>query len=151
MSGALQPNAARARATGWAGLALALVLAAFWWNLGVGGGSVDQRVKGGGFSSSRAGWSAAWGACRLGPGRSLHITCEVTDWKAGELLVHVWECPVLGLHRIVETHRLRGAGRGEWTFEAPKPGRYRVSFSPVPDGRGYEFAYRGDWTVRRGG
>ncbi|MDX6767199.1 MAG: hypothetical protein SFU85_10460 [Candidatus Methylacidiphilales bacterium] len=128
------------------GLAVLVALAwAFFFFPG--GGTVSRHVTGGGFSSGSSGMEVGWDVCNVGPGQSLRVDVDIRERRSGALNVCIWNAAFFSFPKIIETHRLVREGRDEWRFRPPHPGRYRVTFSPVPDGHGYDFKYEASWKV----
>jgi hypothetical protein len=135
----------------WVSLVLGLAgVVAGGWYLVEGSSSTGRAaasVQGGGFSSSRAGYSSGWGFFWLKEGETLVVRCEISDWKSGHLNIYVKGNPYWPVAKIAATHRAARPGATEFRFHPPKPGFYELEFSPMPDGRGYDFRYKAEWSV----
>lgn len=112
-----------------------------------GRGLVSRHVKGGGFSSSRTGYSTGWEYCNLSAGQMVRVDYDMRDHRSGYLVVYLWSSEFFKLPQIVDSRKVERVGSGRIEFRPAKPGRYRISFEPQPDGRGYDFGYRAEWWV----
>lgn len=112
-----------------------------------GGGSVSKHVGGGGFSSSSSGYTFGMDNCNLAPGKSVRVDYELSNRRSGALNIYLMSNAFFQLPKVVATHKVAGEGRGECRLTPPGPGRYRIFFSPMPDGNGYDFSYAAKWAV----
>lgn len=126
---------------------LGLVAVAYFLLVFEGGGSVSKHVGGGGFSSSSSGYTFGMDNCNLGEGKSVRVDYELKDRRSGELNIYLMSNGFFQLPKIVATHKVVLESKGSCRLSPPKPGRYRIVFSPIPDGKGYDFSYAAKWKV----
>jgi len=126
---------------------LGLVAGAYFMLVFEGGGSVSKHVGGGGFTSSSSGYTFGMDNCNLGEGKSVRVDYEMKERRSGELNIYLMSNGFFQLPKVVATHKVVSEGKGTCRLRAQVPGRYRIVFSPMPDGRGYDFSYDAKWKV----
>ncbi|MEM6884881.1 MAG: hypothetical protein AAF571_07590 [Verrucomicrobiota bacterium] len=127
---------------------LAILLVGGYFGFYWGKGTSSRTLQGSGFTSSQSGWELGFKEFTLQAGQVIQVEYELTERKAGELLIKFWKQPAMGLAKVVKTRKVSITGKGSYTFSAPTAGRYRIEFDAMPDGNGYHLSYRADWQVQ---
>ena len=128
-----------------AGGFLALLLAGFYFAYFWDSGISSHHRTGHGAMGSTEGYDLGFDTFTLRSDQSIVVNYELKERKSGYLTIYFWGNAWLPGSKIVESVRVLEEKKGEYRFKPGTAGAYRISFSPMPDGHGYDFSYTAKW------
>ena len=118
----------------------------FQGGLALGAESYTLKFAGGGFGSSRRGWSIGSKSVYLRKDQVLNVAYDA-DIKKGILSFYLVESWAPFGKDPVRFESITASGKGNFRVKAPEDGWYKLRISPQPDGRGYDIDYSASWNA----